>query len=186
MWIYLVDCENVGYKTFKSFREDYRVVYFYSQESSNSILLRGIDTAIKVNHDGSKNALDFIIDSYLGYLIAQNSRLVNYHIVSEDKGYETVCKYWRDRGYNVTCGALDSDSEPLEIYQCNTGETLVSTMSESLIKKCKNVYKSYNRSKAKDKGNFIIDLSRCLNKYSYSKSQIHIIADYLIEEGGSI
>ena len=50
---------------------------------------------------GSKNALDFQLTTYLGYLIGTHLKSSNFHIISNDKGFDAVCEYWRREQYFV-------------------------------------------------------------------------------------
>ena len=51
---------------------------------------------------GVKNALDFQLSTYLGYLISENEgKNETYYIVSEDKGLAILTGYWAERGENV-------------------------------------------------------------------------------------
>lgn len=97
---YLVDCENVqsNYKKlFNDVKKDSRFIIFYSNKvnkislSSNS----KIQCDYKKVEVGTKNALDFQLSSYLGCLIKENKNN-NYYIVSNDKGYDCLCSFWKD------------------------------------------------------------------------------------------
>lgn len=46
------------------------------------------------------NALDFQLSSFLGYCIRENPK-DDYYIISKDKGFECVCRFWRNRGISV-------------------------------------------------------------------------------------
>ncbi|MCM1299240.1 MAG: PIN domain-containing protein [Firmicutes bacterium] len=51
---------------------------------------------------GMKDALDFQLSSYLGYIIAKNEEQKStYYIVSNDKGFNHVLQFWRARGVNI-------------------------------------------------------------------------------------
>ena len=54
--------------------------------------------------NGSPNALDFQLSSFLGYLISKNQKLnhkIYYYIVSKDKGYRPLINYWGKRKINL-------------------------------------------------------------------------------------
>ncbi len=104
---YLVDFENVrtdGIKDLKGVKEGDTMVVFYSENCKsttldvlNSILTLKLKySGFKVNV-GTKNALDFQLTSYLGYLIGQGNQDARYHIVSDDKGFEVVAKFWKEQ-----------------------------------------------------------------------------------------
>ena len=60
---------------------------------------------------GTKNALDFQLTSYLGYLIGQYGIETNYYIVSKDKGFEAVCDFWKTKYVSVRCISLKKTEE---------------------------------------------------------------------------
>lgn len=113
---FLVDFENVrtdGIKDLKGVQEGDSMVVFYS-ENCKSITLDVLDSiiALKLKYSsfkvkvGTKNALDFQLASYLGYLIGQNGIDTNYYIVSNDKGFEVVVDFWKEQGISVSCISL--------------------------------------------------------------------------------
>lgn len=108
---YLVDFENVsadGIKNIEGLNEGNILVMFYTEQHKN-ISLEAMEMIIRmkleVNYQkvkvGTKNALDFQLSSYLGYLIGKSSDEDNYHIVSNDKGYDCLCDYWKTYNKNV-------------------------------------------------------------------------------------
>ena len=129
---YLIDFENVkssGFDGVEKLSENDKVITFYSV-NSNTIT---IDMHIKINKSkadikfqkvsvGGKNALDFQLSSYLGYLIRDTlptdgiAERCNYYIVSKDTGYAFLCKYWKSRGIEIKLvnnmsGANESEME---------------------------------------------------------------------------
>ena len=112
MKYYLIDFENVGtddIKDFNSVSEGDTLILFYS-EHCKAISLDVINTIIqmKLHYSsfkvkvGTKNALDFQLATYLGYLIGQGNREEDkYFIISKDKGYDCLCEYWKDYGFEV-------------------------------------------------------------------------------------
>lgn len=113
---FLVDFENVrtdGIKDLKGVQEGDAMVVFYS-ENCKSITLDVLDSiiALKLKYSsskvkvGTKNALDFQLTSYLGYLIGQGGMDTNYYIVSDDKGFEVVADFWKEQGIDVSCISL--------------------------------------------------------------------------------
>ena len=113
---FLVDYENVrtdGIKDLKGVQEGDVMVVFYSENCKN-ITLDVLDSiiALKLKYSsfkvkvGTKNALDFQLTSYLGYLIGQGGMDTNYYIVSDDKGFEVVADFWKEQGIVVSCISL--------------------------------------------------------------------------------
>ncbi len=110
MTTYLVDFENVksdGLNGIADLKAEDRVMIFYSvnadkitfslhkrmNESSANISFWKVDV-------GHKNALDFQLVSYLGYLLAKNDK-EEYVIVSNDTGYNSVITFWKKKNYKV-------------------------------------------------------------------------------------
>ncbi len=106
MTYYLIDYENTGENGLdgiENLDSRGRVIIFYSenadkmsfdlhqmlQECSASIEFKKITT-------GKKNALDFQLATYLGYLMAK-AEGGNFYIVSKDLGYEVLLEFWKGR-----------------------------------------------------------------------------------------
>jgi len=124
---FLVDFENVrtdGIKDLKGVQEGDAMVVFYSENCKN-ITLDVLDSiiALKLKYSsfkvkvGTKNALDFQLTSYLGYLIGQSGIDTNYYIVSDDKGFEVVADFWKEQGISVRCISL---KEPVAVPKKET------------------------------------------------------------------
>ena len=112
---FLIDYENVnvsGFDGLSSLTENDTIVLFYS-ENANTLtfgLHKRINEA-KANIEfqkvsvETKNALDFQLCSYLGYLIrdkmSDESEKNDYYIVSNDQGYSILPDYWKRKGINV-------------------------------------------------------------------------------------
>ena len=112
---FLIDYENVnvsGFDGLSSLTENDVVILFYS-ENANTLtfgLHKRINEA-KANIEfqkvsvETKNALDFQLCSYLGYLIhdkmSDESEKNDYYIVSNDQGYSILPDYWKRKGINV-------------------------------------------------------------------------------------
>lgn len=51
---------------------------------------------------GGKNALDFQLSSYMGYIIAKNEDQKNcFYIISKDTGFDYLIDFWKARGIDV-------------------------------------------------------------------------------------
>ena len=74
--IYLIDCENVGFSFFTSPND---LVYYFTNESVSELPFQCNENEIHMclKHTGCKDALDFVIDTYLGYLIRAYERIQN-------------------------------------------------------------------------------------------------------------
>ena len=109
---YFVDYENVktqGLNGVNKLPEEDIVCIFYSDnadsltfglhrrlnESKATLLFQKVDV-------GQKNALDFQLSSYMGYVICENKdNPYDYYIVTKDRGYESLVNYWKKRKINV-------------------------------------------------------------------------------------
>ena len=126
MAYYLVDYENVkadGMYGVDQLGKKDCVCIFYSENASTltfglheklnqtkgKIVLQKVEV-------GVKNALDFQLSTYLGYLISEKEgKNETYYIVSEDKGLAILTGYWAERGENVkTASDIAAAKEDLE------------------------------------------------------------------------
>lgn len=117
---YLIDFENVrtdGIKDLKGVSKGDAIILFYSEQCKN-ISLDVIDSIMKLKVQyssfkakvGTKNALDFQLAAHLGYLIGQgNNQESKYYIVSNDKGYDCLCDYWKELDAVVERISLSED-----------------------------------------------------------------------------
>ena len=137
MAYYLVDYENVkadGMYGVDQLGKKDCVCIFYSENASTltfglheklnqtkgKIVLQKVEV-------GVKNALDFQLSTYLGYLISENEgKNETYYIVSEDKGLAILTGYWAERGENVKTASdiatakEDLEEETIEYYMIYT------------------------------------------------------------------
>jgi hypothetical protein len=103
MAIYLIDYENVksnGLKGVSKLDQFDRVYIFYSVnaetltfEVHQQINESQADVSYIKIDAGGKNALDFQLSTYLGYLVAQENE-EQFYIVSDDTGFDFVIKFW--------------------------------------------------------------------------------------------
>lgn len=107
---YLVDYENVHKKGLSGIDEldkNDNVIIFYSQNADKlpfSLHSQIIETKAKITcfevDTMGKNALDFQLSSYIGYIVAKHPKCMCY-IISKDNGYENVCNFWRRYGRKI-------------------------------------------------------------------------------------
>ena len=135
---FLIDYENVNNKGLSGVQyleEDDIVVIFYSKnantlsfEMHQRILSSPAYFVYKKVNTGEKNALDFQLASYLGYLLRDttsqdNNDMNHYFIVTEDNGYLPIKKFWKTMGYTVHL--IKDLAEPfLEDSRNSTGDFL--------------------------------------------------------------
>lgn len=107
MAVYLVDFENVtsaGISGIQRLTKEDKVYIFYTVNASNMSfaahmnLLSSPAEVIYYNvTSGGKNALDFQLSSFLGYLISKGEDK-DFYIISNDKGYDHVKNFWERSG----------------------------------------------------------------------------------------
>ncbi len=110
MAVYIVDFENVkskGLNGIDNLEAEDNVFVFYSENAETitfdvhrkmkSTPANIIYFEVKV---GSKNALDFQLSSYLGFLIAKDPEN-QYHIVSDDTGFDSVVHFWKQNSKSI-------------------------------------------------------------------------------------
>ena len=106
MAVYLIDFENVGSDGLcgtDNLTESDAVYIFYSSNSGRiSMQMHQCICNSKANFTyfeittGGKNALDFQLSSFLGYLISKNQS-EDLYIISKDRGFQHVIGFWNDR-----------------------------------------------------------------------------------------
>ena len=150
MGYYLVDYENVkkdGLNAINKLTEKDKVCIFYSQNAETMTfgLHRRLNESVaqitfqKVEV-GTKNALDFQLVTFLGYIIAKNEEK-NYYIVTKDNGFNSVCLYWANRNVNVTIVAdvsgrnLKEEEDELinEVDKLLTDKEIVNKVAEIIL-----------------------------------------------------
>lgn len=107
---YLVDTENIG-TVWKNLLPDMgkndSLILFYTENSPGisypdmQTIISYVGTFDMIQGYTGRNALDFQIVTYLGYLLKTAAK-TEYVIVSNDAGYDAVVKFWGDRDCNVT------------------------------------------------------------------------------------
>lgn len=148
MSVYLIDFENVrsdGLVGIENLKKDDDVFIFYSEHAATLTIAmhkRILDCLAKIYYveaiTGTKNALDFQLVSYLGYMIREKPE-TNYFIVSKDKGFEVVADFWATKGVNVcTSAALGvcTDSSVNESNRKYLEESLPDEAEREFVSKC--------------------------------------------------
>ena len=128
---YLIDYENVHEDLthyLPKTKEADELIIFYSQNCKN-ISLETIEMIAKRKlhlrafrvKTGTKNALDFQLSSYIGYLIGKDP-CADYSIISKDKGYDCLCEYWSEQGISVHRMTSDKPAKTPEKAPVSTPE----------------------------------------------------------------
>jgi len=110
MSVFLIDYENVstsGLDGLHTRTTSDQIFIFYTENADRLtfdihqklIACQAVIQYIKVEA-GSKNALDFQLATYLGYLIAGNTSR-SYYIVSKDNGFDSVQNFWKKNHVSV-------------------------------------------------------------------------------------
>ena len=143
MAVYLIDFENVtsaGISGVQKLTKDDKVYIFYTANAANMSfaahlnLLSSPAEIIYYNvSSGGKNALDFQLSSFLGYLISQGKEK-QFYIISNDKGYEHVKNFWELSGMaeGVSINGSPSVNRTLAIEKPFTTRIVQETRQEEL------------------------------------------------------
>ena len=107
MAYYLIDYENVkNLNRCNELTAGDTIIFFYSQHAnllSFDLHIALCQTPARTEYFfvecGGKNALDFQMSSYVGFLIA-NYPYEKIYIVSKDKGFSFLLSFWRKRGFD--------------------------------------------------------------------------------------
>lgn len=104
---YLVDYENVhtfGLNGIDMLSENDEVIIFYSK-NSNAVTFETVQTMLNTNANilftnvvvGTHDALDFQLATFLGYIVAINTRDPwQIIIISKDHGYDVITAFWKE------------------------------------------------------------------------------------------
>lgn len=169
MAVYLVDFENVtsaGISGIQRLTKEDKVYIFYTVNASNMSfaahmnLLSSPAEVIYYNvASGGKNALDFQLASFLGYLVSRGEDK-DFYIISNDKGYDHVKSFWEKSGIaqGVTINSSPSINRSLlppekpftaKIQQQNQPSApLQGSVSSSALEQLKAEADRYNAQKA--------------------------------------
>ena len=149
MAYYLIDFENVksrGMEGVELLTEEDTVCIFYSDNADSMTF----DLHRKLNETkadiiyhkvavGTKNALDFQLATYLGYLICEQQREgihPNYFIVTKDNGFTSLMVYWKAQGVpvriirNLLWGKNPAAEQNLLTEEEQEEETVVTTAED--------------------------------------------------------
>lgn len=107
--IYLVDTENVGssWKILLEKKTKNDKIYLFYTENSPHISYADMLEIVQYPNAfeaipccTGKNALDFQLASYLGFLV-KSAPKTQYCIFSKDTGYDALVSFWSEKGYCV-------------------------------------------------------------------------------------
>lgn len=145
MATYLIDYENVkseGIKGIAQLSEEDRVVIFYSH-NADTITFEAMDMIFNSKAQvskykilcGGKNALDFQLSTYLGYLIHE-AKDSYFYIISKDNGFKHVVDFWkrtfRFDGYVYCFAAIADGNARQNRFKNATAKERARAMEEEL------------------------------------------------------
>lgn len=124
MAIYLIDTENVQTRftqLISDLNQNDSIILFMMKDKHHLSLQ--IDDIIEINKKNidisivdcfsgkaKKNALDFQLVSYIGYLVYSNKdNPQSLKIISNDCGFDPVVDFWKDRGTDICRVSLKSN-----------------------------------------------------------------------------
>lgn len=107
---YLIDYENVHHSSLSGIEkltENDKLIIFYTTNAESltfSLYEKLIQCKAEIQlhkvQCGGKNALDFQLATFLGYILGQDSN-IDCHIISNDKGYEYIRSFWKERNVKI-------------------------------------------------------------------------------------
>ena len=148
MDIYYVDCENVGLRHItQSFDKDFKVIYFTSTNLRVKDLHENEEELV-CSLDRRKDALDYIIDTYLGYSLTLYDKCTRHHIVSNDTGFDNVIAFWTDKGYKIDRSCLHNYDSVQESSSEKELDFMVRRLTNRNKFKLYDTYKRWNNSES--------------------------------------
>ena len=142
---YLVDYENVnkaGLNGVSKLSKD-DVVWIFYTENADSISFglhkRLNESQATINYKkvqkGTKNALDFQLSSFLGYLIKENENTnYNYYIVSKDKGFNSLIEFWNKKiSINLVINVAKENEQAKQDELIKSVDELIKNSDDALI-----------------------------------------------------
>lgn len=128
MTYYLIDYENVhvsGLNGLSSLKEDDKVVIFYSDNSDSltfglhkKLMNALCEVIYQKVETGTKNALDFQLSSYLGYIINENKNKPEnkFFIVTKDNGFSVLVSYWKKKNISIEIiNSISGNKNPVTV-----------------------------------------------------------------------
>jgi len=111
MAVYMIDYENVSVSGLVGLEQltVNDIVYIFYTENADRLTFSAhrklLECAAQIRYykaeAGGKNALDFQIVTYLGYLIHENSK-ADYHLITKDSGFDSVITFWQKQNISVS------------------------------------------------------------------------------------
>lgn len=182
--IFFIDIENVGnngLKRIESLVQTDKLILFHgqhyhSERVSDKIMnhLRAMTGEVEIVslQSYTKNAMDFQIVAYLGYLVGLNEAETKYYIVSGDTGYDAAIEFFHNKMPHVSIERIPSVGESIDREEVRKQvEDILSNYAKKAIKvttdaicATKNLkdFHNYLNSKLRDNGEKIYPLVKDL------------------------
>lgn len=181
---YLIDFENVhneGMESIGTLTETDHVHIFYTENALNIsldiVLTKGIDI---VGHKipVRKQSLDMHLVSYLGYLLGINKeKQCSYVIISKDKDYDNIIKFWQEDGFKSISRKQKIPSSDI-VNQKKTTASVTATTTQTINSKI-NAGMAYKFS-GDDRSELNLYMQHGLVNLSYSRSVANRICKYVV------
>lgn len=176
---YLVDFENVhskGIENIKSLTKTEQVHIFSTKNAEkvriDLVVLKEIDIDVDIVPVGDQS-VDRHLISFLGYLLGIYGKQCAYVIVSKDKGYDNIIKFWKEKGY--TDISRESEIPKTMVNHKKTIQSASSTTSKIINNKIKKET-AYDLS-GNDKNKLSRFIQRELSSMEYEKNDINEICE---------
>lgn len=104
---YLIDFENVhndGIANIEDLSKGDHVHIFSTENALKikpEVFWRKDDMVTPHLVPAGPQSLDMHLVSYLGYLLGLKGKQCTYKIISKDKGYDNIIRFWKEEGYNI-------------------------------------------------------------------------------------
>lgn len=191
MNLVFVDFENVslgGLKGIEKLSKNEIVYLFYSKNTPHlpmelvGKISESEALVLPIESMTGKNAMDFVIASFLGYKIKENDAKDTYYILSKDKGYKPLGDFWEDwdikfitelsqiDGMNKRFNQLNKSEQALK---SNIGRLLTGYNKDVKKKVAEIVLTSKNKKELNNKlGQYFKDTKKASEVYRVVKSVI--------------
>lgn len=174
--IFLVDCENVGYKNLDILNN--QLVFYFTSNTKHVTIVNENEREVHMNHRYQKNALDNLIIMKLGFFIRHYGKSIAYHIISKDRGFDTIIDYLESEGVLVKRHNLfDYDDNILKI-----GKILIDSLNPDEYSDLDDIYDYWLNHEYYNENVLSSMIGEKFNS-RFNKSERKAIVSYLLYEG---
>ncbi|MCM1267625.1 MAG: PIN domain-containing protein [Bacteroidales bacterium] len=180
---YLVDFENVhngGLENIESLSKTDHVHIFSTEKAANIrmniVFAKGIDIEGHIVPVRSQS-VDMHLVSYLGHLLGIHGKQSAYVIVSKDKDYDNIIKFWNEKGYlNISRQQKIETTAENQKKAGKVSETIVTQTTNSKISQ--GMDHNFSGKERTELNSF---MQRGLAAEGYSPEDVGIICSYVVE-----